>query len=263
MKLPLASFWFQSTRPHGARRAWSGAGRRGWSVSIHAPARGATGAHHCDTQTHNVSIHAPARGATQRQGCPIERVLVSIHAPARGATRLARRFLACPAVSIHAPARGATRLAHLLVVVEHSFQSTRPHGARRDDVLQGRACRCFNPRARTGRDTTAQRHGPVEPCFNPRARTGRDRLELARPQAGVVSIHAPARGARPGRSRPVMSSRFQSTRPHGARAPAVAGCRPMPGFNPRARTGRDWDARIHSTPASFNPRARTGREGYL
>ena len=77
------------------------------SVSIHAPARGATLGIKIDCTNCLVSIHAPARGATNehrrekrifgfnsrtREGCdavpnnPINHQQVSIHAPARGAT---------------------------------------------------------------------------------------------------------------------------------------------------------------------------------
>jgi len=56
----------------------------------------------------SVSIHAPARGATTRMLSKIALVVVSIHAPARGATRMQGYLFFVPFVSIHAPARGAT-----------------------------------------------------------------------------------------------------------------------------------------------------------
>ncbi|AFK57069.1 hypothetical protein TMO_c0459 (plasmid) [Tistrella mobilis KA081020-065] len=79
-----------------------------FSVSIHAPARGAT--------------HTPAgwRGSPRFQsthpqgvrrgtrGTPLGRHRVSIHAPARGATCRWRVIHRVEGVSIHAPARGAT-----------------------------------------------------------------------------------------------------------------------------------------------------------
>ena len=60
------------------------------SVSIHAPARGATLDGDGYRGTKDVSIHAPARGATIWYGHISYDELVSIHAPARGAT-----FWAC------------------------------------------------------------------------------------------------------------------------------------------------------------------------
>ena len=121
-------------------------------------------------------------------------------------------------VSIHAPARGATQLAPV----------ARPQ------------LRCFNPRAREGRDrdnrlVIAGRRG-----FNPRAREGRD---LRR-----VDAHERRR-------------EFQSTRPRGAR-PDVSSYSPRSScFNPRAREGRDYSKKYIGTHgSSFNPRAREGRD---
>ena len=77
--------------------------------------------------------------------------LVSIHAPAGGATAEEPEEVAPDGVSIHAPAGGATPVL---------------------DTIQGGE-RCFNPRARGGRDYDAS-HGII---------------------VLYVSIHAPAGGA--------------------------------------------------------------------
>ena len=145
------------------------------------------------------------------------------------------------------------------------FQSTRPHGAR----LSGQPRQvtlffCFNPRARTGRDSIFLETENEMISFNPRARTGRDPytpnfFRILK----KVSIHAPARGAtlfaicyvyiyilfqstRPHGARRTelvhstrATDRFQSTRPHGARQKTSADYFCSDGFNPRARTGRD------------------------
>ncbi len=77
----------------------------------------------------------------------------------------------------------------------------------------------------------------------------------------IISIQTPTRGATITSSRRKPGSRFQSTRPRGARP----GQRVYPctrrRFNPRAREGRD-QARItrQFRIASFNPRAREGRD---
>ena len=150
----------------------------------------------------SVSIHAPARGATQASGLHGHGRAVSIHAPARGATKDAgfRDFKA--GVSIHAPARGATK-THRAIARWAMFQSTRPHGARHYTTTHAERINCFNPRARTGRDLTStsvfpnwmgfqstRPHGarppctagrPRSPCFNPRARTGRDGMLITQP----------------------------------------------------------------------------------
>ena len=100
------------------------------SISIHAPARGATSRVKAISGATGISIHAPARGATWMQIQWISLMQfqstlprgerreafelmgtgfqISIHAPARGATLHQIDRSHNPAISIHAPARGAT-----------------------------------------------------------------------------------------------------------------------------------------------------------
>ena len=122
--------------------------------------------------------------------------------------------------TIHAPARGATDN-----IGPTSYRHIR-----------------FNPRARTGRDSVRSLQDWAVGSFNPRARTGRDRGK---------------------RNSSLCSSQFQSTRPHGARLQLLPLCTRgcsvsihapargatlivtahdliIAGFNPRARTGRDF-----------------------
>ena len=56
-----------------------------------------------------ISIHAPARGATGIGTAVKKSAAISIHAPARGATLAAVLVYKAGEISIHAPARGATR----------------------------------------------------------------------------------------------------------------------------------------------------------
>jgi len=166
------------------------------TVSIHAPARGATqwNGHNVYDYTFQstlprgerllfanddgwfdtVSIHAPARGATQSPLRSSFNTSVSIHAPARGATSVLSVKYHTVKVSIHAPARGAT-----LIMVWYRnrclFQSTLPRGERHLIPTDVPCLCCFNPRSRAGSD-----------------RDGRRRYIYQR-----VSIHAPARGATP------------------------------------------------------------------
>ena len=62
------------------------------------------------------------------------------------------------------------------------FQSTRPHGARLTAAkFIWSVWTCFNPRARTGRDSSTTRICVMTlKCFNPRARTGRDLTKALR-----------------------------------------------------------------------------------
>ncbi len=102
------------------------------SVSIHAPARGATvvvaiSCHACD----QFQSTLPRGERPQAHDVCLGVRIVSIHAPARGAThrlQLERRHVQC--VSIHAPARGATSTSTVIA----------------DAAI------CFNPRSRAGSD---------------------------------------------------------------------------------------------------------------
>ncbi len=84
--------------------------------------------------------------------------------------------------------------------LEQEFQSTRPRGAR--PVLLGfiGGNKCFNPRARAGRDVKTARTWPISD----------------------VSIHAPARGATKANAGIRRPKKFQSTRPRGARRVVTA-----------------------------------------
>ena len=255
---------FQSTPPRGGRRRPASSARQHRSVSIHAPARGAT----CDADrlsrrpwfqstpprggrpalattsrpivrrfnprpraggdsaaarparhtTISVSIHAPARGATRSRSVR-DRRNVSIHAPARGATgptgarstaiacfnprpraggdlsdlRVERRDVE---VSIHAPARGATRACRSRRSGRYEFQSTPPRGGRPDRAAARQLDAMFQSTPpRGGRLQMPSALSAARSCFNPRPRAGGDRM-LALVNATVsVSIHAPARGA--------------------------------------------------------------------
>ena len=97
------------------------------------------------------------------------------------------------------------------------FQSTRPRGARRVGMMSTSLISCFNPRARGGRDF----------CI-PRLLTH-----------WYVSIHAPAGGATMRLFVAGSWTKFQSTRPRGARLIFIPKRACSFGFNPRARGGRD------------------------
>ena len=143
--------------------------------------------------------------------------------------------------------------------------------------------RCFNPRARAGRDYYFMRVLQAAESFNPRARAGRDSIPMAIAGDKPVSIHAPARGAtsinyqqiveyvfqstRPRGARrldgqgPYPVRLFQSTRPRGARLCNIVGFPRVLRFNPRARAGRDGKKQsLWELLCSFNPRARAGRD---
>ena len=166
------------------------------NVSIHAPGRGATLCHLCSHCMGLVSIHAPGRGATGSSPSPIISVqgfnsrtregcdLFPIKETGRldwfqfthpGGVRLISAICSRPLlVSIHAPGRGATL----------------------DEVYLRLIFIRFNSRTREGCDHPKNEYQSQISCFNSRTREGCDIdgvVVLAR--YGVVSIHAPGRGA--------------------------------------------------------------------
>ena len=145
-------------------------------------------------------------------------------------------------VSTRAPARGATS--------GRTDTRSRP--------------KCFNPRAREGRDNIEDAPLAVIPGFNPRAREGRDAaIDF---WERVVEAFQPARprGARPPKTSlpKSRSGKFQPARPRGARLGELRRrWRVSRGFNPRAREGRDASRLDRTIPnQGFNPRAREGRD---
>ena len=166
-------FAFQSTHPRGVRHAWSdtrirrlcfnprtreGCDHRlhlqasGKTVSIHAPARGATQLIFCSCRAYCVSIHAPARGATPRsgtywcgdcgfnprtrEGCDLlPKTILNMLYPFQSTHPRGVRHNAFALgftsfqVSIHAPARGATA-RFTCRISAYLFQSTHPRGVR-------------------------------------------------------------------------------------------------------------------------------------
>ncbi len=148
------------------------------------------------------------------------------------------------------------------------FQSTRPHGARPAVGDRWRGPRCFNPRARMGRDNrrayfgsecivsihapawgaTGGSAGLPDPArFNPRARMGRDNNRYPDIRLGIVSIHAPAWGATVAGSGLIKLHPFQSTRPHGARLFDFVNERPLDRVSIHAPA---WGATITAASSS-------------
>ena len=141
-----------------------------------------------------ISIHAPAKGAT----CQLEVVVngseISIHAPAKGATRALFRVFMPLVISIHAPAKGAT-LKRKFIRGLSEFQSTLPRRERHVHIARAGAERTFQstlPR-RERRRERVNRY--TIRYFNPRSREGSDEYQRGRLRQYEISIHAPAKGA--------------------------------------------------------------------
>ena len=124
-----------------------------FAVSIHAPARGATFYLSFVLLPQVLFQSTRPRGA--RHGCCRFRGFLPCFNPRAREGRDARAgtlLAGIAAVSIHAPARGATTGFVPATDAEFQFQSTRPRGARQGIPAISRPPRCFNPRAREGRD---------------------------------------------------------------------------------------------------------------
>ncbi len=121
------------------------------------------------------------------------------------------------------------------------FQSTRPHGARRNvgGALTPDAIVSIHAPTR-GATVQSGLFVPIMRCFNPRAHTGRDGKGVPLDTEGVVSIHAPTRGATllfNILTIPTNVSIHAPTR--GATFCHGFGYGLLQCFNPRAHTGRD------------------------
>ena len=211
---------FRSTHPRGVRLGFISGWRDDARVSIHAPAWGATLGDQILPVTEQVSIHAPAWGATRSmQGWLVVAAEVSIHAPAWGATTKSGSTSASTPMfrSTHPrgvrPARRGQQARHV------GFRSTHPRGVRlSNSATMERSNISFDPRTRVGCDYRTANPLQARVSFDPRTRVGCDDAFKSAPDAGQVSIHAPAWGAtRPNRQRLQLPKGFRSTHPRGVR----------------------------------------------
>ena len=144
-------FEFQSTRPRGARQDYDDFMYEEQMFQSTRP-RGARLVPYIEDRSMTVSIHAPAGGATRsilhggcyfgfnpraRGGrdygvsCMEDVTSVSIHAPAGGATVKRGEGKSLKVFQSTRP-RGARQLCQLYNFLRYLFQSTRPRGARQD-----------------------------------------------------------------------------------------------------------------------------------
>ena len=126
---------FQSTLPRGERPGSIDGSCSNLSVSIHAPARGATTASLQFRGRRPVSIHAPARGATTIMSYPQIRLMVSIHAPARGATMSQHTDLLSAASFNPRSREGSDKTTFVMINRLCKFQSTLPRGERLTGII--------------------------------------------------------------------------------------------------------------------------------
>ncbi len=166
-----------------------------------------------------VSIHAPARGATCDSGViGHDDLKVSIHAPARGATARDHGRYVEQSCFNPRPRAGGDFAAYEHKVL-YMFQSTPPRGGRPHRCLQRSTLYVFQSTPpRGGRPGHVMHSGRLPVSIHAPARGAtRDEIAQVVPMARV-SIHAPARGATEMCARQlILLSVFQSTPPRGGR----------------------------------------------
>ena len=115
---------FQFPPPRGGRPCFCPARRHGVSISIPAPARGATRDRQEASPAHTQFQFPPPRGGRPKAAVLVNLVgVISIPAPARGATDAHLRHVQKSFISIPAPARGATRSRRRLPRAQVYFNS--------------------------------------------------------------------------------------------------------------------------------------------
>ncbi len=97
------------------------------------------------------------------------------------------------------------------------FQSTHPHGVRRQRVAKHATVRVISIHAPARGATWRLRCLSDRLNFNPRTRTGCDIKDENEAKLALISIHAPARGATIPGLFLLLALKFQSTHPHGVR----------------------------------------------
>ena len=236
------------------------------SVSIHAPARGATELRPTGPGCIDGFNPRPrAGGDTSTRICPVATCRFQSTPPRGGRRPSALSMMRDSHRFQSTPPRGG-RPAVVVVRLDAAavFQSTPPRGGRRaaSRTAASLLARFQSTPPRGGRPDARQRSRRLE-GFNPRPRAGGDRAMSIRCRwHDPVSIHAPARGATT--TSPIAVDdigMFQSTPPRGGRRRAFVGRRtdgPVSIHAPaRGATMamRDLRSRLGH---GFNPRPRAG-----
>ena len=191
------AIWFQSTPPHGRRHHGKHHVTR-LCESFNPRLRTGGDKTEGDVGTPwSVSIHASAREATRnvwKSSTAMSCFNPRLRTGGDVASRREEEAHACFNPRLRT---GGDALRSAATPRTHWFQSTPPHGRRRqryDFIMTN--IRGFNPRLRTGGDSRWVEACAQQTSFNPRLRTGGDvRLSCSRRLGHQVSIHASAREA--------------------------------------------------------------------
>ena len=158
--------------------------------------------------------------------------------------------------------KGATQSAQPLHRHHPDFN---PRSREGSDLLLAPPFRCvshFNPRSREGSDLAPSLFRLLRLNFNPRSREGSDQLDTVAFRGGLISIHAPVKGATP-QAKPDSKTDMISIH---APVKGATGRRTdlflhTDHFNPRSREGSDRHVDDGlGPPVDFNPRSREGSD---
>ena len=254
---------FQSTLPHGERLRFLKISYLLVTISIHAPAWGATESVTHRIGHHRISIHAPAWGATCSRSEVVAIFRFQSTLP-HGERRVReRRGRGRCRISIHAPAWGATAGSSFTYAVPLRFQSTLPHGERRPLVGgRGDAHRVISIHAPAWGATEGGVRMMTDILFQSTLPHGERRIRHTANQLGKrISIHAPAWGATNAILPSIVVVSFQSTLPHGERRAwrvPVASTVRFQSTLPHGERLKDKKRVVSIT--NFNPRSRMGSD---
>ena len=210
---------FQSTLPWRERRDYLQGNPRGYNISIHAPAEGAT--RNPDAVFLRLTYFNPrSRGGNDESNLQSSFVLNYFNPRSRGGSDIAVRFTCTSNSGFQSTLpRRERQIDHAERQYIERFQSTLPRRERRQ-LVAGRAVgghisihapaegatyetgitysdlSHFNPRSRGGSDSVYGSLSFQYTYFNPRSRGGSDPEYLSLLSLrDVISIHAPAEGA--------------------------------------------------------------------
>ena len=235
----------------------------GKTVSIHAPAKGATPPSFSQRMASDSSFDPRSReGSDSVQEFARDREQQFRSTLPRRERHVFEASAPYEHVSIHAPAKGATtggRRASDRTICR--FRSTLPRRERPARPVGYDADACsFDPRSREGSDRPSGRHTRVgsEVSIHAPAKGA----TLGRMIDGLhVSIHAPAKGATACQLRRLACRGFDPRSREGSdpepRRRRRSPCR----FDPRSREGSDNARRSRSSADGFDPRSREGSDG--
>ena len=190
-----------------------------YTISIHAPTRGATPKGSGESDPGEISIHAPTRGATshgddpcghfrnfnprsyKRSDVSIAFIIPAVYLFQSTLLQEERRISVATAngispFSIHAPTRGATRHLHNVPASPVYFNPRSYKRSDRDKVEDMIGIGDFNPRSYKRSDKVGYASENEPSDFNPRSYKRSDGVKhLERVHILLISIHAPTRGA--------------------------------------------------------------------